>query len=299
VDLIDLHIYQDPGSIAGKPWTFAADLASSNWTQAASISNRSRPGQSDKNQPLIMGEFGAFRANPLLFPTAGSAATAMAVQQAESCSVQLGGFRGWMMWTWDTFEQPRLWNMMSGAGEIARGLAPTQHPNPCELPDFVAAVQVNLTTATVVNIDRSRTISWTNPEYASWNLDSSADRGFFHINFSNPNLAAAASSLRPSVLRFGGTGNDYLRYGPPNQPCPWPQTSNDSYGCLNTSHWTDLWAMAAASKTKILFGISFDMPAACRAAAAPAGGKYQWDKTNAEQWLRHIKVSTVCLELLF
>ena len=31
-----------------------------------------------------------------------------------------------------------------------------------------------------------------NPTYASFNVDSSYNRGFFHINFTNPNLAGAA-----------------------------------------------------------------------------------------------------------
>ena len=55
-------------------------------------------------------------------------------------------------------------------------------------------------------------LSRTNRNYASWNVDSSYNRGFFHMNFSNPNLRAAAASLAPSTLRFGGTGNDFLHY---------------------------------------------------------------------------------------
>ncbi len=36
----------------------------------------------------------------------------------------------------------------------------------------------------------------TNAEYASWNIDSSCNRGFHHTNFSNPNLAAAGECKR-------------------------------------------------------------------------------------------------------
>ena len=45
-------------------------------------------------------------------------------------------------------------------------------------------------------------ISITNPSFASWNVDSSCNRGFHHINFTNANLKAAASGLRPSKLRY-------------------------------------------------------------------------------------------------
>ena len=40
--------------------------------------------------------------------------------------------------------------------------------------------------------------------YASWNVDSSCNRGFHRIHFGNPNLLLAATGLQPSRLRFGG-----------------------------------------------------------------------------------------------
>jgi hypothetical protein len=43
-------------------------------------------------------------------------------------------------------------------------------------------------------------------------LSRSYNRGFFHINFNNVNLKAAAKSLVPATLRFGGSGNDFLDY---------------------------------------------------------------------------------------
>ena len=69
----------------------------------------------------------------------------------------------------------------------------------------------------------------TSERYASWNVDMSFNRGFSHINFTNPNLIAAAASLRPSTLRCGGTGNDYQHYAlgsHANVPCPAP--ANDT-----------------------------------------------------------------------
>jgi hypothetical protein len=116
----------------------------------------------------------------------------------------------------------------------------------------------------------------TNPEYASWNIDSSCNRGFHHTNFSNPNLAAAAAALRPSRLRFGGSGNDNLVYGlsPGSPECagvPPPGSGACSYttpGCLNATHWGDLYAFARVAAADLVFGLAFGLQQACTAGAA-------------------------------
>jgi diguanylate cyclase (GGDEF)-like protein len=59
------------------------------------------------------------------------AASALAAWQAASCRY---GIDGWLVWTWDTDEQPELWNAQSGGGAIASALAPRLHPNPCKAP---------------------------------------------------------------------------------------------------------------------------------------------------------------------
>ena len=41
----------------------------------------------------------------------------------------------------------------------------------------------------------SATVSRTNERYASYNVDGSWNRGFFNIDWTNPNLRAAAASL--------------------------------------------------------------------------------------------------------
>ena len=64
-----------------------------------------------------------------------------------------------------------------------------------------------------ISVASEEAVSQTQPTYASWNIDSSCNRGFHHINFTNQNLLAAARGLRPSKLRFGGSGNDNLIYG--------------------------------------------------------------------------------------
>ena len=103
-------------------------------------------------------------------------------------------------------------------------------------------------------------IGETNTNYASWNIDSSYNRGFFHVNFTNPNLRAAASSLSPSTLRFGGTGNDYLHY----DCVTIAGKDNDKFGCLNDTHRGDLLGLISYDEgNEFLFGLSFDMASAC------------------------------------
>lgn len=103
--------YQTPG------WTtLKADLDSSEW-----------PSIDVSAMPLIMGEFGAFRVNPAQFPTAAGAASAMLQQVIDACSFN---FQGWMFWTYDTVEQPRLWDFVT-APDLWQALSPRLHPNPC------------------------------------------------------------------------------------------------------------------------------------------------------------------------
>ncbi len=78
-----------------------------------------------KDKPVIMGEFGAFRS---AFPSAQTAADALVDWQAASCQY---GFDGWLLWTWDTDEQPELYNGLSDGGAIDRALAPANRPDPC------------------------------------------------------------------------------------------------------------------------------------------------------------------------
>lgn len=123
-----------------------------------------------------------------------------------------------------------------------------------------------------LNLEDGRPISTTLPTYASWNVDSSCNRGFHHIDFANPNLVAAANGLYPSKLRFGGSGNDNLVYGlAPGSPacagvpvdsCETPGYINP--GCLNASHWESLWSLAAGSRSEFVFGVAYGLDKARR-----------------------------------
>ena len=123
-----------------------------------------------------------------------------------------------------------------------------------------------------------------NQNFASFNVDSSYNRGFFHVNFSNPNLRAAAKSLTPATLRFGGSGNDYLHYEV--DYCNASIDDGDYYGCLNTSHWNDFHGLTSEAGLDFLFGISYDLATACsRNLSTP----YVWDHTPALKLVQYAR----------
>lgn len=76
-------------------------------------------------KPIVIGEMGASRR---AFGTNEGAAAALAAWQRLSCPY---GIDGWLLWTWDSSEQPDLWNALSGGGVIERMLAPKNRPDPC------------------------------------------------------------------------------------------------------------------------------------------------------------------------
>jgi hypothetical protein len=106
-DFVDLHAY--PG----------LEL-----TMPQYVENFAMSGHLEK--PVMMGEFGAFKS---VYPGADISAQALESWQVESCSY---GFKGWLLWTWDTDEQPELWNALSGTGDINTSLAPVSRPDPCQ-----------------------------------------------------------------------------------------------------------------------------------------------------------------------
>jgi hypothetical protein len=126
------------------------------------------------------------------------------------------------------------------------------------------------------------TVGETNVNYASWTIDSSYNRGFVHIDFDNHNLLAAAKSLAPSTIRFGGGGNDYLSYQPYSN-CN-SSADNDDFVCLNTSHWNSLYNWANASGTEFIFGISYDFVKACAEKSA-----YVWKPDQAISMVKYIQ----------
>jgi hypothetical protein len=130
------------------------------------------------------------------------------------------------------------------------------------------------------------------PNHVCWNIDASANRGFFWRNWSaaepssyGAQLARQAAALGEaqsagfSLLRFGaracslslslslslssawvvrsagGSGNDYLTYAFGGTQCPPP---SDYKQCLNQTHWASLLSFTEASKAKMIFGLSMN-----------------------------------------
>jgi hypothetical protein len=111
VDFVDLHAYPIP-----------ADL-----TLAQLVQNYGFIGY-QQQKPVLMGEFGAFKNSYSLIT---DAAAALQGWQTQSCAYN---FKGWALWTWDTDEQPELWNALSEGEVINQTLSPMSRPNPCVGP---------------------------------------------------------------------------------------------------------------------------------------------------------------------
>ena len=66
-----------------------------------------------------------------------------------------------------------------------------------------------------------------------------------------------------TALRFGGSGNDNLKY----IDCDFMPTDDGceyvTPGCLNETHWTDLYGLAVASTSDFVFGMAYGLDEAC------------------------------------
>lgn len=89
-------------------------------------------------KPILMGEFGA---EHVAYSTADDAVRALVQWQMESCT---HGFDGWLLWTWDTLEQPEFWNALDADGAIERALAPSLRPDPCTLGDLELSLELTI-----------------------------------------------------------------------------------------------------------------------------------------------------------
>jgi hypothetical protein len=84
-----------------------------------------------QQKPVLMGEFGAFESD---YPLISDAASVLQSWQTQSCAYS---FKGWLLWTWDTFESeqvtpPYTWAALAGDGSINVALAPATRPDPCQ-----------------------------------------------------------------------------------------------------------------------------------------------------------------------
>ena len=107
-DFVDVHGYSLPNDL----------------TMPQLMQNYGLTGYQEQ-KPAMMGEFGAFTSD---YAQAPDAATALKSWQIAGCPYNL---KGWLLWTWDTDEQPQLWNAMSTGAVINQQLAPSSRPDPC------------------------------------------------------------------------------------------------------------------------------------------------------------------------
>jgi cellulase (glycosyl hydrolase family 5) len=100
---IDIHLYG-----ISEP-ELKADLASSEWDKVRVACEKA-------GKPVIIGEFGAFRAK---YPELPAAVTAL---RAFLDRTLAQGFAGYLLWTYDMGEGPEIWHGLSGNGEIRDAL---------------------------------------------------------------------------------------------------------------------------------------------------------------------------------
>jgi hypothetical protein len=108
-DLVDIHGYPSPGDLT-------IDQAMQNYAVVGF----------QKTKPVLMGEYGTFQYS---YAYIADAASALQAWQIAGCAYHL---RGWLLWSWDDYEQPpSVWNDQAGDGSIDRALAPASRPDPC------------------------------------------------------------------------------------------------------------------------------------------------------------------------
>ena len=109
VDFVDLHLYP-----------LAGDR-----TLSQLVENFGNAAFAQK--PVLMGEFGAYQPT---FPTIQQAVQLLRDWQTESCAF---GFKGWLLWTWDSAEQQDFphWAATTADSSVERILAPSTRPDPC------------------------------------------------------------------------------------------------------------------------------------------------------------------------
>ena len=146
-----------------------------------------------------------------------------------------------------------------------------------------------------LSVERVRR-STAGPNFLCYNLDASANRGFFWRNISLHNglgqrIARQAAALalgqeaEYSLLRFGGEGNDFLTYAFGGDSCPQPATP--THQCMNESTWRAVLDLSAASNARLIVGLSMNTGVDLgRRRPGDDPFPYPWDPSNARKLLQ-------------
>ena len=111
------------------------------------------------------------------------------------------------------------------------------------------------------------------PHFKSWNIDGSLNRQWASRDPPNRTLRSLARQSLPGYLRFGGGGNDVLRYAL-DMADPSPAGKKYRGGppkpCVSRAQFDDLYGFADAAGAKLVFGL-----------AMPQSSTHTWDATDA------------------
>jgi hypothetical protein len=179
------------------------------------------------------------------------------IATAAGCCALCGGNASCAAWT---FEAEEATCYLKTSAEPATGKA--------------GAVSGAMSTAgsTRVSLALDQLLFTTLPTFKSWNIDASANRQFFTRDLNNSELHYLARMSMPGLLRFGGTGNDFLIYGFGNTTCDASQT------CLNQTWFRNLMDLARDAGVPVIFGLNL-----MQRTPPAANGSTQWDPTNARE----------------
>merc|ERR1711865_70851 len=100
-------------------------------------------------------------------------------------------------------------------------------------------------------------------------------------------MGGKAQNAGYSLLRFGGSGNDYLTYAFGGAQCP---PASEFKQCLNETLLRDLLSFTEAANAKMIFGLSQNTGHDLLRNGREAGSPYPfpWDSSNARAMLQFI-----------
>lgn len=162
-------------------------------------------------KPLLLGEFGAFKN---VYPTIGEAASVVLAHRTEAFGF---GFQGALHWTWDTPNQPEIWNALDAGGVVNTVLAPKGNTiRPDRNIDFIEeGSSLDLVAPNGTNyqwkkngtalVDDSPRLTGVNSQTLSFNPILESDAGSYTCEYDNGALkfSTETEALNLTVLPLG------------------------------------------------------------------------------------------------